>query len=161
MTLLQDNRTAASPFIHTLHTGYGAAYDFEIIITALCRSAGIPTIPVSGILVDTTMKTRNHWWAEFYLEGIGWIPVDPAMGSCLEFKIIHPRQSPANFYFKRLDAQHIAFSRGWNNIKSAQQSERKVYYPKSYGLQSVWEEATEDTLRYSSYWTPITVLGVY
>lgn len=161
LTLLQDNRPSDADVIDVLETGYGDAYDFAILFTALCRSVGIPTLPVSGVLVDVNLKARNHWWSEFYLQGIGWIPVDPSMGAGLEYEIFQPQEKPAEYYFGSLDSQHITFSRGWNSIKNAQQSERKVYYPKTYALQSFWEETTEDTLRYSSYWTPITILGVY
>jgi transglutaminase-like putative cysteine protease len=49
---------------------------------ALCRAAGVPAREVFGIrlgkesVVDIT--DWQHCWAEFYLPGYDWVPVDPA-----------------------------------------------------------------------------------
>lgn len=137
------------------------AYETAILYTALLRACDIPALTDSGILVDSDMQSRNHWWCEFYLEGAGWIPADPALGAGLAYKSFQRQDSPADFYFGSLDAQHITFSRGWNNIKPAHIAGKKVYRPKSYALQSIWEETTAGTVKYSSYWQDAAVTGVY
>lgn len=57
--------------------GNCAAQSF--LFVALCRTNPVP-IParvICGELVSN--KISIHHWAEFYLEGIGWIPVDPTL----------------------------------------------------------------------------------
>lgn len=45
------------------------------LFVALCRAAGIPARTVNGFAAGT-----NNWhiWAEFHVNGAGWVPVDPA-----------------------------------------------------------------------------------
>ena len=137
------------------------AYEFAVLYTALLRATGIPALTTSGILVDSDMHSNNHWWCEFYIEGIGWVPADPALGAGLLYKPFHKHESAADFYFGNLDAQHITFSRGWNNIKPAHIAGKKVFRPKSFALQSIWEETTAGSVKYSSYWQNAAVTGVY
>jgi len=159
--LLQENKPLNSDTLDVLETGSADAYDMALLFTTLARAAGIPTIMDSGIIIEQDMTARNHWWAEFYLDTVGWIPVDPAMGAGLECAIFQPQEDPKSFYFGNLDSQHVTFSRDINSIKSSQAAAKKVYRPRTYALQSIWEEASNETLQYSSYWTPVQVLGVY
>jgi tetratricopeptide (TPR) repeat protein len=65
--------------------GYGECGGWSALFTALCRSAGIPARGVWGVIEDPTSDRKfapeghlkGHAWAEFYLPGIGWIPVEP------------------------------------------------------------------------------------
>lgn len=139
----------------------GDAYDFAILYTALCRSVGIPAIPVSGILVEDKSITRNHWWTEIYFENFGWFPVDVALAAGLDYKPFAQVKDPRNYYFGNLDSQHIAFSRGWNEIKPSLVGSKTVYRPRTYALQSIWEEATSSTSSYSSLWNDPVILGIY
>lgn len=139
----------------------GDAYDFAMIFTAMLRACGIPAVPDSGILVNSDLKSQNHWWAEFYLAGFGWVPVDPALGAGMEFQSWQKYYEPSQFYFGNLDGQHIVFSRGWNEIKPSAPNNRIVQRPKSYALQSIWEEASGKSIKYSSYWSNPVVIGVY
>ncbi|MBR6143395.1 MAG: transglutaminase domain-containing protein, partial [Treponema sp.] len=82
-TVYQEVRAGNVTVLDMLEQKYGDAYDFSVMFTALCRAAGIPALPVSGILVEDNATTRNHWWAEVYFEGYGWFPVDPALGAGL------------------------------------------------------------------------------
>lgn len=49
---------------------------------ALARNIGVPAREVFGIRLgtkaDQDITGDYHCWAEFYLPGTGWIPVDPA-----------------------------------------------------------------------------------
>ena len=139
----------------------GDAYDFAIIFTALCRATSIPALPVSGILVDNAKNGQNHWWSEIYLENFGWLPVDVAMAAGLNFDLPSEIENPREFYFGNLDLYHIAFSRGWNEIHPTIITNKTVYRPKTYGLQSIWEETTTGTINYSSFWSDPVVLGIY
>ncbi|MBO5137455.1 MAG: IPT/TIG domain-containing protein [Spirochaetaceae bacterium] len=144
-----------------ISSGIGDSYDFAIIFTALCRSAGIPAVPVSGVLVNGIRDSNNHWWSEFYLEEFGWVPVDLGLGAGLLQDLFHEPESRREYYFGNIDSQHIAFSRGWNEIKPAIINNKTVYRPKTFALQSIWEESTTGTTSYSSFWSEPIVLGIY
>lgn len=161
MTLLSTSRPAEASVLDVINTKEADSYDLAVLFTALCRSQGIPAIPVSGVLVQNSLSTENHWWSEFYLDSVGWIPVDPGLGAGKAFDGSSELEDAQAWYFGNIDSQHIAFSRGYNTIKSAQQSGKKVYRPKSFAFQSVWEEASAETTSYSSYWSPVIVQGVY
>ena len=154
-------KSDASP-LDLLKSKNGDAYDMAIFYTSLLRSLEIPSLPIAGILVDSEMKTRAHWWTEFYIEGFGWLPVDISLGMGLPYKSFRPVENDAEFYFGNLDGQHIAFSKGWKEIKQTiSQNSKIVYRPKTYALQSIWEESSEGNVNYSSLWNDPIVLGLY
>ncbi len=161
-TLKKDLRkNDASPF-DLLRLKKGDAYDFTIFYTTLLRSLSIPCVAEAGILVDADMKSQNHWWTEFYIEGFGWIPVDIALGMGMNYNSFRSVENPEKFYFGNLDSQHLIFSRGWNEIKHIISSKSKIVYrPKTYALQSIWEESSEGKVNYSSLWNTPIVLGLY
>ena len=123
----------------------------------MARAAGVPTLPVAGVLAGADGSCRNHWWAEFYIDDIGWIPVDPAMGAGLDFEIETPPENPASFYFGSLDSSHITISRGSNSIKFSNITARNVSRPRSYAIQSVWEEASSEIKTYTTKWEAVKV----
>ena len=130
-------------------------------MTSLLRSLKIPAKIMSGVLVDSDLKTRNHWWNEFYIENFGWIPVDLALGAGLEYSYFHHSEDKEKYYFGNLDSQHVLFSSDWNVIKPSLSNNKIVYRPRSYALQNIWEESTDGTDSYSSFWNNPVVLGVY
>ena len=125
------------------------------------RAAGIPAYTDSGVLVGVDLRAKNHWWCEFYLPGFGWFPVDPALGAGMEYQGWKKDVDAATFYFGNLDGQHILFSRGLNEIKSSSPNSKTVQKSRSFALQSVWEEASGKSIKYSSYWAEPSVIGVY
>lgn len=142
-------------------TASGDAYDFSAVFAALARAAGIPAIIDSGILIGQDLTTQAHWWNEIYLAGLGWIPVDVSLAANLEYKQWSDISSPETYYFGNLDSHHIVFSRGYNELKPFAQDNKTVKYPKSFALQSIWEEASSNTAKYSSYWSVPSIKGVY
>ncbi len=60
----------------------GKCTDIHSVFIALCRAAGIPAREVFGIRQGKKsgqdITTWQHCWAEFYLPGYDWVPVDPA-----------------------------------------------------------------------------------
>ena len=141
----------------------GDAYDFAVIYTALLRAAEIPAYTDSGVLVNQDLQTQTHWWCEFYIDKVGWIPCDPALGAGLEYKQWTDSDvvDAKNFYFGNMDSHHIMFSRGWSQLKPFSADSKIVQQPRSFALQSIWEEANKDTAKYSSYWSVPVVKGVY
>ncbi len=60
----------------------GKCVDISSVYIALARAAGVPAREVFGIRLSKTpeqdITDGYHCWAEFFLPGTGWIPVDPA-----------------------------------------------------------------------------------
>jgi len=60
----------------------GKCTDISSVFIALCRAAGVPAREIFGIRLGKKetedITTWQHCWAEFFLPGYGWVPVDPA-----------------------------------------------------------------------------------
>ena len=162
-SVLSKVRKGDSDPLDLIKKGNGDAYDFAVICTALLRAAEIPAYTDSGILVNQDLQTQTHWWCEFYIDKVGWIPCDPALGAGLEYKQWTDSDvvDAKNFYFGNMDSHHIMFSRGWSQLKQFSADSKIVQKPRSFALQSIWEEANKDTAKYSSYWSVPVVKGVY
>ena len=162
-TVLEKVRNNDANPLELLKASEGDAYDYAVIFASLARAAGIPALIDSGILIGQDLTTQAHWWNEIYLAGFGWFPVDVALGDYLDYKRWpdHDNVESAIYYFGNLDSHHIVFSRGFNEIKPFAQDNKTVKYPKSFALQSIWEEASTNTAKYSSYWSVPSIKGVY
>lgn len=142
----------------------GDAYDYAIVYTALLRAAGVPALTDAGVLVLQEQATQAHWWCEFYIPSVGWIPVDPAIGSGLKYNRWNEGGESVDvksYYFGNMDSHHITFSRGWNELKPFSQENKIVQQPRSFALQGIWEEASSNTIKYSSYWSLPVIKGIY
>jgi transglutaminase-like putative cysteine protease len=161
-TLLQETRGGESNAYDILMTSSGDSYDFAVLYCALLRSLKIPAVPIAGIIVDSDKSARNHWWVEFYVERFGWVPVDPGLGAGLRFTPFGtPPDNARAFYFGAMDEYHIAFSRGWKAVKPAIPNSKSVYRPRTYAFQSIWEETSNGTQQYSSFWSEPIIAGIY
>jgi len=136
-------------------------YTAALLYTAMARAAGIPCIPVAGVLIDRNGQTIRHYWTEFWLGGFGWVPVDPAMGSQAIPEFFEAKEDPANYYFGNLDNQRVAFSRGEVVLTQIESRGRLVSHPQSFSLQNIWEEASGGLESYTSLWGDITISGIY
>jgi transglutaminase-like putative cysteine protease len=87
-----------------LKNGQGECGDFSALFIALSRAKGIPARPVVGFWAESGL--HPHVWAEFYIENLGWIPVDPTIGK------LEPSQH--NYYFGNMDNQRVILSKGFN-----------------------------------------------
>lgn len=60
----------------------GKCTDIHSVFVSLCRAAGVPAREVFGIRqgkkAEQDISKWQHCWAEFYLPGYDWVPVDPA-----------------------------------------------------------------------------------
>jgi transglutaminase-like putative cysteine protease/sugar lactone lactonase YvrE len=66
-----------------LARGNGSCSEYTFVFISMCRAAGIPARYVGAVMVrgeDASMDDVFHRWAEVYLPGYGWIPVDPSGG---------------------------------------------------------------------------------
>lgn len=75
-------------FLSESDTGY--CVHFASAATVLLRSLDIPARYVTGYLVDTqaakwvSVSAQNaHAWAEYYVPGLGWLPVEATPGNAL------------------------------------------------------------------------------
>jgi transglutaminase-like putative cysteine protease len=136
-------------------------YDITLRYCAMLRASGVPCLPVAGVLVNRSRQTLIHYWAEFWIDGFGWIPADPAMGAGAVPAAFVPRQDAATFYFGNMDNQRVAFSRGETNLSQMDPRGRPVSRSRSYALQNLWEEAIGGIESYTSLWGDITITGIY
>lgn len=70
---LDGTRKAESEYM--LETGVGDCGTQSMYFAALCRSLGIPARAIGGYQMFEG-KPGTHFWAEYYLEGYGWVPND-------------------------------------------------------------------------------------
>ncbi|MBP7935215.1 MAG: hypothetical protein KA354_11260 [Phycisphaerae bacterium] len=79
----------------------GSCTELAFAFIALCRSVDIParltTAYVNRQDEQPSTDWRTHAWAEFYAEGIGWVPVDPTN------RLNYPRQD----YFARQEPKYL------------------------------------------------------
>jgi hypothetical protein len=136
-------------------------YTAALLFCAMARAAGIPAIPVSGVLLDRNQMFTRHYWAEFWVDGFGWIPVDPALGAGAAPPSFVLRTDNAAYYFGSLDNRRIIFSRGFTILSRMESRGRVAIRERDYALQNLWEEAVGDLESYSSLWSDVTINGVY
>jgi tetratricopeptide (TPR) repeat protein len=66
-----------------LERGHAECRGFTILFVALCRAAGVPARPIWALVMlpPTTESPggnySSHNYAEVYITGVGWVPVDP------------------------------------------------------------------------------------
>jgi len=86
----------------------GNCTDFHSLIIGMARSCRIPARFVIGFPLPENQKQGAipgyHCWAEMYVEGIGWLPVDSSEASK------HPEKRST--FFGGLDANRVEFTRG-------------------------------------------------
>jgi hypothetical protein len=137
------------------------SYRASLLFCALARAAEIPAIPVAGVLVNRQRDTVKHYWGEFWLDGFGWIPLDPALGAGAAPEDFNLREDHALYYFGSLDNQRVAFSRGERFLSQMAPRGRTILRNREYSLQNLWEEAVGGLDSYSSLWSDVTITGAY
>jgi transglutaminase-like putative cysteine protease len=88
----------------------GNCTDFHALLIGVARSAGIPARFAIGLPIPESVRSGEisgyHCWAELYVSGRGWIPVDSSEAS----------KNPAKreYYFGHHDQNRLEFSKGRN-----------------------------------------------
>lgn len=86
----------------------GNCTDFHSVFIGMMRSSGIPARFEIGFPLPENQTESEipgyHCWSEFYVQGIGWIPVDASEAS----------KDPAkkDYFFGALDANRVLFTYG-------------------------------------------------
>jgi transglutaminase-like putative cysteine protease len=89
-----------------LNNGRGECGEYTALFVAVCRAAGIPARAQVGFFVKG--PNNVHVWAEFYVPGFGWVPVDPSMGD------MNPRRN----YFAQIPGlnRRVSVTHGFDHI---------------------------------------------
>jgi transglutaminase-like putative cysteine protease len=102
----------------------GNCTDFHSMFLSLVRAKGIPARFVMGFpMTDKTGVVKGyHCWAEFYVAGKGWIPVDASEAS----KSNDP--SVRAFLFGNLDPDRVQFTVGRDLVLTPKTAEPLNYF---------------------------------
>jgi transglutaminase-like putative cysteine protease len=94
--------------LYACEVGRGNCTDFHSLFIGLARAAGIPARFVMGFPLPVDQSeggiTGYHCWAEFYDEGLGWVPLDASEA--------WKRPEQREFFFGGLDANRMEFTIG-------------------------------------------------
>jgi len=145
----------------TLNKRKGDSYNYSILFTTFLRALKIPARPVAGVVVTNERKAIRHYWNEFYINGIGWIPVDPYLGDKNILVSLPVEINASNYYFGNLDNSHLTFSKGVVVPKQMNPNGNRLKREERPDLLMYHEEAVGNLYSYSSYWNNIEVLGIY
>jgi transglutaminase-like putative cysteine protease len=103
---------------------HGNCTDFHSLFIALARSVKIPArfeigFPLPAKAHEGTIP-GYHCWAEFYVAGVGWVPVD----------ISEAWQNPSrhDYFFGSLDSNRVSFTRGRDLTLSPRQDGPPLNY---------------------------------
>jgi transglutaminase-like putative cysteine protease len=119
----------------------GKCGDIHAVFVALSRSAGVPAREIYGIRIPKTkegdMTKAQHCWAEFYMPGYGWIPVDPSdvRKTMLEKAIADPKdvKDIVEYFFGAVDESRIAYHSGKDiTLNPPQKSSKLLYFMYPY-----------------------------
>src|SRR5262249_19214234 len=109
----------------------GDDIDIAAAFVGLCRALGIPARTIIGLMIPAGMKNGDingyHSWAEFYLDGVGWVPVDPAEG--------RRDAGKRAYYFGGVDGDRVAYSIG-RDVKLVPP---QAGPPLNYWIKAYWE----------------------
>lgn len=103
----------------------GNCTDFHALFIGLCRASGIPARFIIGFPITEGKKEGSiggyHCWAEFYVDGSGWIPVDSSEAS--------KNKAKKGYYFGNLCENRIEFTQGRDiQLDPPQAGERLNYF---------------------------------
>lgn len=99
----------------------GKCADFSSTFVALARAALVPAREVYGLRLSAEPRADisddYHCWAEFYLSGIGWVPVDPSDVVKFAQSQALPLDDPAvnerrEYYFGSVDERRLRLGTG-------------------------------------------------
>jgi transglutaminase-like putative cysteine protease len=102
----------------------GNCTDFHSVLIGMMRSSGIPARFEIGFPLPEGKSEGEipgyHCWAEFYIDGIGWIPVDASEAS----------KNPAkrDYFFGAVDDDRVLFTYGRDIRLSAEQKGEALNY---------------------------------
>ncbi|HVO40911.1 MAG TPA: transglutaminase domain-containing protein [Spirochaetia bacterium] len=141
----------------------GDDYSWAALYCALLRAGGIPSRMVAGYIAgDTGQPTRRHFWDEFYIDSLGWIPADPLLGSDKPAPGAQgPLSDPRTYYFGNLDNRHVTFTKGLEDVNQMSPDGKTVLRKELPYLFTIHEEAVGGITSYTTSFEDLTVSGTY
>lgn len=114
----------------------GKCGDIHSVYVALARSAGVPAREIFGIRMakgkEGDITKSQHCWAEFYMPGYGWVPVDPSdvRKAMLEknTKDLKDVKDLVEYFFGSVEENRIAFQTGRDLTLNPPQKDGKLNY---------------------------------
>lgn len=142
--------------LQCIKTNRADAYEVSLMYCTLMRALGIPCIQVSGIIIGAQQLTQAHWWNEFYIDGVGWVPLDAALALNMPFET----DKAASEFFAKQDGLHVAFS--YDVLTQTQMLSESMVVNKTetYASRRIWEEST-GLAAYNSLWLVPKVTAIY
>ena len=102
----------------------GNCTDFHAIFIGYCRAVGIPARFAIGFPLPADRGAGQvsgyHCWAEFYLKGIGWVPVDASEAA--------KNPSRREYFFGAHDENRVEFTRGRDLLLTPRQQSEPLNY---------------------------------
>lgn len=95
---------------YVLSNRHGDCGQVSLLFITLARYCGIPAKWQSGWMLHPGAENL-HDWAEVYIEGIGWIPVDASFG-----RINHPNPLVAYYYLGGIDSYRLVINEDFSEI---------------------------------------------
>ena len=65
---IDESFQAADGIVNAFERKQADSRTAALLYTALVRAAGVPCIPVAGVLIDRNGQTLRHFWAEFWID---------------------------------------------------------------------------------------------
>jgi transglutaminase-like putative cysteine protease len=119
----------------TLAQRTGKCADISSVFVALARAAGVPAREVFGLRLgqpgQKDLSDGHHCWAEFYLPGTGWVPVDPAdvRKAMAERNLDLAAAKPLReYFFGGVDQFRIQLQKGGRGLDFPEGNTQKVNY---------------------------------
>jgi transglutaminase-like putative cysteine protease len=102
----------------------GKCVDISSVYIALARASGVPAREVFGLRLgkrsEQDITGGYHCWAEFYLPGTGWVPVDPAdVRKMMLVKKLDLKQAEKyrEYFFGAVDEYRIVLEKSGRGLK--------------------------------------------
>jgi len=133
--------------------------DYVLLAASLFRATGIPAVPISGFLAGEDESGIPHFWMEYYLPSIGWVPYDPVLSRAGKIQGFLPPFDNPSLYFGALDNRHIAIERGVESRASRSNGLRPDARALAWTFLPLLDEASQ--MEYSSTWRPMRILARY
>ena len=93
---------------YVIENRHGDCGQVTLLYIAMCRYKGIPARWQSGFMLHPGYDNL-HDWCEIYIEGMGWIPVDPSFG----VQSLGETDEERYFYFGGMDAYRLIINTDW------------------------------------------------
>ncbi len=111
--------------IYACNAKKGNCTDFHSLFIAMARACGIPSRFVIGFPIPDGKKQGEihgyHCWAEFYINGLGWAPIDASEA--------RKHSEKKEMFFGGLDANRVQFTVGRDiNIENNPNTEPLNYF---------------------------------